>query len=63
MKKIQFTPYELSKKAFEIYSNSDFTFYKYIDDDYYLYSENNKAFPYELGKIEDVEEFLLSFDY
>lgn len=61
-KKIQFMPYELSEKAFEIYSNSDFTFYKYIDDDCYLCAENNTAFPYEIGTLKDVEEYLLMFE-
>ena len=62
-KKIQFMPYELSEKEFEIYSNSEFTLYKYLDDDCYLCSENSTAFPYEIGTLKDVEQYLLVFDF
>lgn len=60
-KKIQLMPYDLSKKTFEIYSNSDFVFY--IDDDgRYWCSENSKASPYEIGTLQDIEEYLLLFE-
>lgn len=61
MKKVQFTQFDLNKKAFEIYSNSDFVFY--IDSDgCYLCAENSKSSHYEeIGTLKDVEEFLLTF--
>lgn len=62
IQKVQFMPYELSEKAFEIYSNSDFVFY--IDHDgCYLWTENSKSTYYEqIGTLKDVEKFLLAFE-
>lgn len=59
-KKIEFRN-ELSEKAFEIYSNSSFVFYKYNDENCYLCADMQGAFPYEIGTLQDVEEYLLSF--
>ncbi len=60
-KKYEFTgTNDLSEKAFEIYSNSDFVFYK--DSDTFYASYNSSEEPFELGSIEDVESFLLSFE-
>lgn len=59
--KVEFNHRDLSEKAFYVYSNSDFTFYKYIDEDCYLMAENRNAFPYEIGTLKDVEEYLLQF--
>lgn len=62
MKKYEFTGInELSEKAFNIYSNSDFTFYKDGDTFYGAYNSSEK--PFELGSIEDVESFLMEFAY
>lgn len=61
MIKIQLMPYELSAKAFEIYSNSDFTFY--WDDNIYYCSVNSKDIFYKIGTLQDVEDYLLTFDY
>lgn len=61
MKKYEFTgTNELTEKAFAVYSDSDFTFYK--DDAgtfYYGLNQNDK--PSELGTIEDVNELLEQF--
>lgn len=60
-KKVQFTQHDLSEKAFKVYSTSDFVFYKYNDEECYLVAENNHSFPYEIGTLKDVEEYLLQF--
>lgn len=55
MKKYEFTgTNELTEKAFQVYSNSSFTFWK--DGDTFYYSEK-----VELGTLEDVNEFLEQF--
>lgn len=60
MKKYEFTgTNELSEKAFAVYSNSDFTFYK--DGDSFYMAYNSVEEPSELGTLEDVEEFLMIF--
>lgn len=60
MKKYEFTgTNELSEKAFKVYSNSDFTFYKDGETFYGAYNPNET--PFELGNIEGVENFLLEF--
>ncbi|MBD5451282.1 MAG: hypothetical protein HDR25_01445 [Lachnospiraceae bacterium] len=60
MKKYEFTGTgELSEKAFNVYSNSDFAFYKDGDTFYGAYNSNEE--PFELGAIEDVESFLTGF--
>ena len=58
--KKEFSPAELSEKAFAIYSDSDITFYE--KEGIFWYGFNPQEDPVELGTIEDVEEFLLSFD-
>lgn len=50
---------ELSDKAFNIYSNSSFTFYK--DKETFFVGYNSTDTPFELGNIKDVEEFLIGF--
>lgn len=60
MKKYEFTgTNELSEKAFGVYSNSDFTFYK--DGDTFYGAYNSSEDPFELGGLEDVETFLMGF--
>lgn len=60
MEKYEFTgTNELSEKAFKVYSNSDFTFWKKGETFYYGFSQNDT--PNELGTLEDVENFLLQF--
>lgn len=58
--KREFIPSELTEKAFAIYSDSDITFYE--KEGIFWYGFNPQEHPAELGTIEDVEEFLLSFD-
>ena len=60
-KKVQFTNYDLTEKAFEVYLMSDFVFYKYNDEECYLMAENNHSYPYEIGTLKDVEEYLLEY--
>lgn len=60
MKKYEFTgTNELSKKAFGVYSNSSFCFYK--DGDTFFAAYNLAEEPFEIGGIEDVESFLSDF--
>lgn len=58
MKKYEFTN-ELSEKAMAVYSDSSFTFYK--KNDLFFVADNENSEPYELGTLEDVEEFLLQY--
>lgn len=50
---------ELTEKAFQVYSNSSFTFWK--DGDTFYYSDNPNSEKVELGTLEDVNEFLEQF--
>lgn len=59
MTKYEFREHELSEKAFGVYSDSDFTFYK--KDGVFYMGYNPKETPSELGTLEDVENFLLDF--
>lgn len=60
MKKYEFTgTNELTRKAFEVYSDSSFTFWK--DGDTFYYSDNPNSEKVELGTLEDVNEFLQQF--
>ena len=60
MKKYEFTgTNELTKKAFQVYSDSSFTFWK--DSDNFYYSDNPNSEKVELGTLEDVNEFLEQF--
>lgn len=56
--KKEFSPAELSEKAFAIYSDSDITFYK--KEGIFWYGFNPQEDPMELGDISDVEALLLS---
>lgn len=49
----------LQKKAFQVYSDSSFTFWK--DGDTFFYSDNPNSEKVELGTLEDVNEFLEQF--
>lgn len=57
--KKEFSQEELSEKAFLVYSDSTLTFYE--KDGAFWYAFNPSEDPVELGDINDVEEFLLSF--
>lgn len=60
MKKYEFSGTdELTKKAFQVYSDSSFTFWK--DGDTFFYSDNPNSEKVELGTLEDVNEFLEQF--
>lgn len=50
---------ELTEKAFKVYSDSSFTFWK--DAEMFFYSDNPNSQKIELGTLEDVNEFLESF--
>lgn len=60
MKKYEFNKSELSEKAFEVYSNSSFTFWTDADGTFYR-SDNLNSEKVEVGTIEDVNEFLEIF--
>lgn len=59
MKKYEFNENELTKKAFQVYSNSSFTFWK--DGNTFSYSDNPNSEKIELGTVADVIEFLEQF--
>ena len=60
MKKYEFTgTNELTRKAFEVYSDSSFTFWK--DGEIFFYSDNPNSEKVELGSLDDVNEFLEQF--
>nr|DAL52591.1 MAG TPA_asm: hypothetical protein [Bacteriophage sp.] len=60
MKKYEFTgTKELTEKAFQVYSDSSFTFWK--EGENFYYSDNPNSEPAELGTLEDVIEFLELF--
>lgn len=59
MKKYEFNENELTKKAFQVYSNSSFTFWK--DGNTFSYSDNLNSEKIELGTVADVIEFLEQF--
>lgn len=58
MKRYEFTD-ELTEKAFAVYSDSSFAFWK--DGDTFFYSDNPNSTKIELGTLEDVNEFLEQF--
>ena len=60
MKKYEFREYELSEVAFDVYSNSDFVFYKDNDDVFYM-TDNSHSEPYLVGSLADVDTVLLYF--
>lgn len=55
----EFREWELTERAFEVYSDSDFIFYK--EGETFYFADNYNSQPNEIGKLEDVEEFLLQF--
>ena len=60
MKKYEFTgTNELTEKAFQVYSDSSFTFWK--DGETFFYSDNPNSEKVELGSLADVIEFLEQF--
>lgn len=60
MKKYEFTGTgELTRKAFEVYRDSSFTFWK--NGETFFYSDNPNSEKVELGSLEDVNEFLEQF--
>ena len=60
MKKYEFTvKSELTERAFEVYNNSSFTFWK--EGESFFYSDNPNSEKVELGTLEDVNEFLEQF--
>lgn len=60
MKKYEFDENELTEKAFAVYSDSSFTFWVDNNEDFF-YSDNPQSEKVELGKIQDVIDFLESF--
>ena len=60
MKRYEFTgTNELTEKAFQVYSDSSFTFWK--DGNTFFYSDNPSSEKVELGSREDANEFLEQF--
>lgn len=60
MKNYEFTgTNELTRKAFQVYSDSSFTFWK--DGNTFFYSDNPNSERVELGSLDDVNEFLEQF--
>ena len=60
MKRYEFTgTNELTEKAFQVYSDSSFTFWK--DGETFFYRDNPTSEKEELGTLEDVNEFLQQF--
>lgn len=59
MERYEFREYELTEEAFNVYSNSDFVFYKDVDGTFFV-SDNKYSVPYLVGDgtLQDVEEFL-----
>lgn len=60
MKKYEFSEHELTSKAFAVYSDSSFTFWKDATGTFYR-SDNQNGEKVECGTIEDVNEFLEMF--
>ena len=59
--KVEFASYDFeNEKAYEVYSNSDFCFWKDARGTFY-YSDNVKSEKIELGDMATVERFLLEF--
>lgn len=60
MKKYEFTgTSELTEKAFDVYSDSSFVFWRMGET--FFYSDNPNSEKVELGTLEDVNDFLESF--
>lgn len=60
MKKYEFSEHELTSKAFAVYSDSSFTFWKDADGTFYM-SDNPNSEKVECGSVEDVNTFLEMF--
>ena len=60
MKKHEFSASELTEKAFEVYSDSSFTFWTDATGTFYR-SDNPNSEKVEVGTIKDVNEFLEMF--
>ena len=62
MKRYEFREWELTEEAFDVYSSSDFVFYKDTDGTFFV-SDNKYYIPNMVGDgtLQDVEEFLLQF--
>lgn len=60
LKRYEFTPYDLTNKAFGVYSDSSFAFYCDSKGTYH-YSDNPKSEKMELGDINKVNQFLESW--
>lgn len=60
LKQHEFTPYDLTNKAYGVYSDSSFTFYCDSKGNYY-YADNPNSNPMELGNINKVNQFLESW--
>lgn len=62
MKRHEFREYDLSEKAFNVYSNSDFVFYENSDGEFFVANnQNSKPFMVGNGTINDVNDFLEIF--
>lgn len=57
MKRVEFRPGDLSDKAFEEYSGSDFKFFLGADGLYYI---ENLGYE-KVGTLQDVEDLLLAY--
>lgn len=60
MKKYEFNKSELTEKAFAVYSNSSFAFWKDANGTFYR-SDNLNSEKVKIGTIEDVNDFLEMF--
>lgn len=60
MNKYEFSANELTEKAFAVYSDSSFAFWKDANGTFYR-SDNLNSENVEVGSIEDVNEFLEMF--
>ena len=62
MKKKEFREYDLSEKAFNVYSNSDFVFYENSGGLFFA-SDNGISEPFIVGNgtLKDVNDFLEMF--
>lgn len=60
MNKYEFNKNELTEKAFTVYSDSSFAFWKNANGTFYR-SDNLNSEKVEVGTVEDVNEFLEMF--
>lgn len=57
MRKVEFAPDQLEKKAFETYSDSDYNFF--VDENGIYYGSIGNGEEFQLGSLKDVESFLM----